>query len=390
MDGSSLRPASSSAWPAPADVRAAGYVQLVVVSSQPRLYFRPENGDAAFIASLAGPAPFDAAILAARYLAPYPPGGPQGDPEALPEALARRQLQFIVDPGTPELVMPSFAARASERHRESPIASALPLPLTAAALRDQGGRAYLLEIVLSTQTRAAALVPPYLELQARDNGELELNLLLFSETMLAAAGKRVVSFLQCTPAVLRSGRLTRVAADYGRAGADHVFLRVRGLRNERLSPGDFECYLDAVDAFAVSKIELTIDCAGQAGPPFVSGRARGFSSGWLHFHSVARRPFGPGGGGGEPGGYTVPGSFAEVVPVGTPLPGRSCPVAGCRAHEAGADSFALRQHFLHLLRYEANLAASLGQVAYGERLRAAGGYAAGWGAVLLERSRRAA
>jgi hypothetical protein len=47
-------------------------------------------------------------------------------------------------------------------------------------------------------------------------------------------------------------------------------------------------------------------------------------------------------------------------------------------------------HFLHLLRHEANLATTLGLTHYGERLRAAGGYAAGWGAALIERAKRAA
>lgn len=163
------------------------------MSPRPRIYFRPDNGDAAFIAALTGPAPFDAAILPARYLAPYPAGGPQSDPDALPDALARQHLQFIIDPGTPELMMPSFLTRASQRHRESPIATACALPLDPALLRDEGVRNHLIEIVLSTQTRAAGLVPPHLELQARDNGELELNLQLLEQTVLAAAGKRIVA-----------------------------------------------------------------------------------------------------------------------------------------------------------------------------------------------------
>lgn len=359
------------------------------MAPNPRIYFRPENGDAALLASFAQPAPFDAAILAARYLAPYIEPG-QGDPDALPDALANRNLQFIVDPGTPELAMPSFEARASERHRQSPIAKALPLPLEIAALRDEGARNYLVEIVLSTQTRAAALVPPHLERQARDNGELDINLQMLEQTVASAGAKRVVAFLQCTPAALRLGAAIGVARRYKAAGATHVVLRVRGLRNQEMSRADFECYLDVIEDFLRHQVELTIDCCGRAGPPLVAGGARGFSTGWLHFRSVAKRPFGPGGGGSEPGRYEVPGGFIDVVPPGAPLAGRECPVANCRAHEVDADAFVLRLHFLHVLRDQAMLAASLGAAGYGERLRGLGGYAAAWGTALVERARRAA
>jgi hypothetical protein len=359
------------------------------VAPNPRIYFRPENGDAAFIASLVQPPPFDAAIVAARYLAPYVEGG-QGDPDALPDALASRNLQFIVDPGTPELAMPSFGTRASERHRQSPIAKALPLPLEIAALKDEGLRNYFVEIVLSTQTRAAALVPPHLERQARDNGELDVNLKMLEQTVAAAGDKRVVAILQCTPAALRLGAAIGAAHRYKAAGATHVVLRVRGLRNEEMSRADFECYLDAIEDFSRHQVELTIDCCGRAGPPLVAGGARGFATGWLHFRSVAKRPFGTGGGGSEPGRYEVPGGFADLVPPGAPLAGRECPVADCRAHEADADAFALRLHFLHVLRDQAMLAASLGGGGYGERLRGVGGYAAAWGTALVERARRAA
>lgn len=123
---------------------------------------------------------------------------------------------------------------------------------------------------------------------------------------------------------------------------------------------------------------------------FIAGRARGFATGWLHFRSVAQRPFGSGGGGSESGRYAVPGGFTEIVPPGTPLADYPCPVAGCCAHAHDAGTFALRLHFFHLLRHEANLAASLGPPGYGERLLTARGYAAGWGAVLVERARRAA
>jgi hypothetical protein len=360
------------------------------VPAQPRIYFRPDNGDAAFIAALTGNVPFDGVILPARYLAPYPAEGPQGDSDALPDALAQQHIQFIVDPGTAELTMPSFLTRASQRHRQSPIASACPLPLQLAYLRDAGARAHFLDVVLSTQTRAGGLVPPHLELQARDNGELEINLQLLEQTVLAAAGKRVVAFLQCTPAALRRGRPVAVAARYRRAGASHVVLRVRGLRNEQLDRSDFEQYLAVIDAFGAQEVEVTVDCSGQAGPAFVAGHARGFATGWLHFRSVAKRPFGPGGGGSDPGGYAVPGRFTEIVPPGTPLPGNPCPVAGCRAHHVDAGTFELRLHFFHLLRHEANLAATLGLAGYGARLRGAGGYAAGWGAALIERAKRAA
>jgi hypothetical protein len=357
---------------------------------QPRIYFRPDNGDAAFIEAITCTAPFDAVILPARYLALYPADGPQGDPDALPDALTGQHLQFIVDPGTAELTMPSFLMRASRRHRQSPIASACPLPLQLAYLHDVGARGHFLDVVLSTQTRAAGLVPPYLELQARDTGQLELNLQLLEQTALAAAGKPVVVFLQCTPAAFRRGRPGAVAARYRQAGARHVVLRVRGLRNEQLDRTDFEHYLAAIDAFVKEEVELTVDCSGQTGPALVAGGARGFATGWLHFRSVAKRPFGSGGGGSEPGRYAVPGAFSEIVPPGVPLVDRPCPVPGCRAHEVRAGTLELRLHFFHLLRHEVNLAASLGPARYAERLRAAGGYAAGWGVALFERARRAA
>jgi hypothetical protein len=361
------------------------------VAPNPRIYFRPENGDAAFIAALAHPAaPFDAAIVAARYLAPYVVGGPHGDPDALPDALASRNLQFIVDPGTPELAMPSFKTRASERHRQSPIAAACQLPLEIAALTDQGARNYFVEVVLSTQTRAGGLVPPHLEVQARDNGELSLNLQMLEQTVASAPDKRVVAFLQCTQAAFRRRVGAAVAGRYKTAGATHVVLRVRGLRNEEMSRADFELYLDVIEAFAREQVELTIDCTGRAGPPLVAGGARGFATGWLHFRSVARRPFGTGGGGSEPGSYEIPGGFADILPPGGPLAGRECSVPACRAHEADADPSALRLHFFHVLREQATLAAALGGRGYGERLRGVGGYAAAWGSALVERARRAA
>jgi hypothetical protein len=358
------------------------------------VFFRPENHDAAFVSWLPpSERPFDGVVLPAKYLAPYPePNG--ADPDALPEALAAKHVPMLVDPATPELALPSVTWRAHRRLLESRIGRALELPLDVRLLiENEGARNYLVDEALAAEQRGDALAPPYLEYQHRAQGELETNIAMFERTRPSAGAKPVVAFVQATESAFRAGLAPALAGAYADAGAEHVFLRVRGLRNEELDADAFAAYLDVIAAFRQVDIRVTVDCCGRAGPPLIAGGASGFATGWRHFRHVARKPFGNGGGGSEPSRYEVFGRFADVPFELAAQLELTCPVESCQAHLRAPEQlrmFRLRLHFFHVLRAEADIAAARGPVAYADRLAPTGGHAAVWAEVLRERAQRVA
>jgi len=359
------------------------------MAEQPRIYFRPDNGDAGYIGGLTSPISFDGGVVAARYLAAYPSGMPDRGRSALADALDAQHLPFLIDPGTPELRRPSVV-RAKRRLLESPIAQALPLPLKLSDLSRPPALRHFVEVVLSTQTRARGLVPPHLELRWRDEGALALNIAMLKRATRSAGGKRVVSLIQCTKAAFRDGVFERVAPQYGRVGHGRAILRVRSLTNEAVNTSDFERYLAAIEAFESAGVKVMIDCTGRLGPALVAGGARGFVSGWLHFRKVAHNPLSAGGGGSEEGRFEVPGEFRDVAASAAVRYAGLCSSPSCDAHSRPTPA-ALRTHFFHVLRHEADLAADLGPARYGTRLIKAGDpYAGAWGRVLVARAARAA
>ncbi len=364
------------------------------MSLRPHVFFRPENHDAAFVNWLPrSERPFDGVVLPAKYLASYPePNG--ADPDALPEALAAKHIPLLIDPATPELALPSVTWRANRRLLESRIGQALELPLDVRLLvENEEARNYLVDEALAAGQRGDALAPPYLEYHRRAQGELQTNVAMFERARPSAGANPVVAFVQATESAFRAGLLPPLASDYAEAGAEHVFLRVRGLRTEEMDADAFAAYLDAIAAFRQTNIRVTIDCCGRAGPPLIAGGARGFATGWRHFRHVARKPFGSGGSGSEPSRYEVFGRFADVPYEFAAQLEVACPVESCQAHLHAPEQlrmFRLRLHFFHVLRAEADLAAARGPVAYADRLEAIGGHAAVWAEVLRERAQRVA
>jgi hypothetical protein len=358
---------------------------------RPHVFFRPENQDAFFVSWLprAEPPPFDGAVLPAKYIAPYPDLA-AGDPNALPDALASKAIAMLIDPATPELALPSVRKHANRRLIESRIGQALPLPLDVQLLvNDEGARNFLVDETLAATQRGDAMAPPYLEYQRRDQGELGANLAMYERALRSAGAKRVVAFIQATESAFRAGLLPPLAPHYERAGVDHVFLRVRGLRNEEMDTDAFAVYLDVISAFRGAGLRVTIDCCGRAGPPLVAGGASGFTSGWRHFRHVAKQPFGNGGGGSERSRYEVFGDFSDVPLEEALRLVAACPVSSCQAHLRMREqlwNLHLRLHFLHVLRMEADLAAEMGAAGYADRLARLNSHAAVWAVALRERA----
>ena len=98
------------------------------------LYLRVEHEECGFLSSLDHDSvvPFDAAIVSDRYLAPYPKKHPRhGEaPDRLLDELAELHVPWLLDPDTARLGHHLIVQRARPRAANSPIAKAVPLPLS--------------------------------------------------------------------------------------------------------------------------------------------------------------------------------------------------------------------------------------------------------------------
>jgi len=357
-----------------------------------QIYLRARHDELELVSS-PSPRPFGAAILYARYLAPYPPDHPRAGQTTteLVDTLRVAQVQYVIDPGTPALTKRDIAsAKEGARLRQTPMVAAIELPLRGDDLRNRRRRERFVDDTLTMQAGAAAVAAPYLEYKRRGSDVRRVNLAMVRRCVASAAGQMPVAFIQATLAAVLDGVLTDLAPAYAATGVTRVFVRVRGLDAEAASAREFSAYLDGIAAFNEVSIELVPDCVGRLGPPLVAGGAPSFSTGAVHFRKVPWPLLNKSGGGGVEVFYEVDGGF-HAVARSTRHTVQSCFVPRCVAAAPNASLDDLRLHNLHVLREESRLAAANGGAWYAARLIASGQpQAVVWGETLRERAQRAA
>jgi hypothetical protein len=339
---------------------------------KPRLFFRPEHDQWSFASRRARA--YDAAIIYARYLSPYPKGHPsygkRGD--RLATAVRTVERDVLIDPGTPSLMSRAVATHAkAARLRATPAARAVELPLTLDQLRRRKVLDGFVDACLQGQVVSANSAAPYLDFSSTNDERFEANLRMIKRTISTVGPQQAIAFVQMTSAKLRKGVLAETAPAIAATGVRQVILRVRDI-GEVADSEDLDAYLRAQDAFLAAGLEVIIDCAGRLGPLFVHAGAAGFSTGPMHFRKVAQSLLAVGGGGG--GSALRVEEYSAWRWVDRDVIGTSelfCPVAGC-AVRASAELDDIREHNLHVLRHLAREMATWDTAAVIKSLRSSG------------------
>ncbi len=357
-----------------------------------QIYLRARHDELDLVSS-PSPRPFGAAIVYARYLAPYPPDHPRAGQTTteLVDALRIAHVNYVIDPGTPALTKRDIAIiKEGARLRQTPMAAAVDLPLRADDLRNRRRREHFVDETMIMQAGAAAVAAPYFEYRYRGADVRRVNLAMVRRCVASAAGQLPVAFIQATLGAFLNGVLVNLAPAYAATGVTRAFVRVRGLEAEAASAQEFSTYLEGIAAFNEFGIELVPDCVGRLGSPLVAGGASSFSTGAVHFRKVPWPLLNKSGGGGVEVFYEVSGGFYAVARAARHN-APSCLLPGCMASALDASLDDLRLHNLHVLREESRLAAANDAVWYSGRLIASDqAQAVVWGEVLRERAQRAA
>jgi hypothetical protein len=336
-------------------------------------YVRLAHEDWDFVDEIGESPPFDAAIVRASYLAPYPEGHPRvGEPaDRLTEALGRHRIDWGLDPATAAHGHRRAADWTRPRASNCPLARTLPLPLTAARLSDPSSAEALVEAAAELQLDSRAMAAPYLEVAAADDPRVAVNCELIRLARDRAGDRRTVAYLQTTWRQLMSGDAAEAGERYVDAGAATVFVRIRRFEAEQASEEEVLAYLALIRRVRAGGARPVPDSVGRLGPVLVAGDADGFAAGAHHFRKVADQLLSNSGGGGGPLlVYEVPSRVAGVVRgLGGPqLP--NCPEPGCAADAGLGDEARIREHNLHEFRRLARRAAELGP-AFAQVLRSA-------------------
>jgi hypothetical protein len=354
-----------------------------------QFFFRPED-DQWHLIRACGTDAFDAAVVQARYLAPYPETHKRHGKDAheLARALDEHGAPWLIDLCTPALCERDVGrAGGWARLREADYAQLSDLPFDASVLDDSDARNTFVDATLEFQLGAPIRSAPYLEFDRENDPRLEANLAMLRRVVGAARGRLVAGFVQVSLDSLSRGLPGLVARRYADTGVKLLFLRVRNLAAESATPRQFGRYLDAVAAFNAHEIGVIADQSGNFGSAAVAGGAAGFSAGAQFFRNVpAKQVYLGGGGGGRKLPVELPGRFATSPrdELGTDF---SCPVADCCVAAGERSTNALREHNLHYLTYLARL----DPVELRRALRDSGqAEAGGWADELDERERRSA
>jgi hypothetical protein len=351
------------------------------MSSRGLFYARLEETDWNFIRRLVDTRTFDAAIVKAAYLAPYPPGDSrQGEPaDRLIKALDDRGLQWALDPATAAHGHHRAAEWTSPRVRACSMARAMPLPWDPTLLQRRDEAVVgLLSRADFLQRTSGAFAVPYFEMGGRDDLRIDANCSLIGMAAEFAGDRRPLAYLQTLRSRLRDGSAAAAAHRFIAAGAQTVMIRIRGIKPAVLE--DVVAYLDLVDLIGSEGARPVADCTGSLGPVLVAGGADAFTSGARYFqavpkHLLARRhetenkQGEEGRGGGAPIRYQVPGWLTAVDRDQADLSLPPCQVAGCRALVDGAGARERREHNLHEFKRLGGEAAAAG-LAYSDMLRA--------------------
>ncbi|HWT95390.1 MAG TPA: hypothetical protein VN238_20505 [Solirubrobacteraceae bacterium] len=353
-------------------------------------YFRCDSDDWDFLAALATPLPFDAAVISDRYLAEYPKGHKREDEprDRLVSALSQLGAPWALDPDTARLEQSSSATRQRPRAANRPLARALPLPLAIDRLARRGAVETLLGASVLHQVGSPAFAVPYLEVSGLDDPRFAINLQLLDGALGLAGDRRVVAYLQVLRSRLVDGTARSLVRRLVASGAQTVFVRVRRLDAEQATAEELLAYAGVIQAGIDVGGRVVPDCVGRLGPTLVATGADGFSAGAKHFRKLSDDLHPVGGGGGVPLLWEEPGR-TQAAESASASP--RCPVPSCPAPDGpGPDHAATRVHNLHEFKGAARLAGREG-LAYAARLLSSPSPVAQvWGSALQELARRAA
>lgn len=347
-------------------------------------YARLEDRDWKFLKRLGADAPFDAAILKASYLAPYPADDArQGeDPERLTKALVEKEWDWALDPATAAHRHPRAADWTTPRAANCALAKTIAMPWTPELLQDAGLAEDLIDQADSLQIKSRAFAPPYLEIASAEDPAMKANCNLISLSAERAGERRVIAYLQMLGGRLLDGSAEIAAERYVQAGANTIFVRIR-----RFQPLNLEhvlAYLELIERIDALGARAVADSVGHFGVVAVADGAFAFSAGARFFRKVPdallQRPSErseeeddetDGSGGGPPILYEAPGGLSGIHrdDAGPHLGG--CPVTGCLAENGQGHPRHVRAHNFHEFRRQARLAAAEG-LEFATTLRAIG------------------
>jgi|GEM_PF-2720626 len=336
-------------------------------------YARLEDRDWKFVKKLGADAPFDAAIVKAPYLAPYPKddGRFGEDPDRLTNALVEKRWDWALDPATAAHGHPHAAQWTGPRARNCSLAQTIPLPWTPEQLQNQSLAAELIEQASSLQITSRATAAPYLEVSNAQDPAVDANCNLLSLTAERAADQRVLAYLQTLGGRLLDGTAAAVAERYIAAGAETIFIRIRRFSQEDL--GQVLAYLELVERINVLGARAVADSIDHFGAVAVADGAYAFSAGARFFRKVPaallQRPSERSeeegeeqkdGGGGPPILYEIPWQLTNVSRDDAGPHLTSCADPDCHAENGGGEPRHLRTHNFHEFRRLAREAASQG------------------------------
>lgn len=374
------------------------------MTSRGLFYARLEDRDWNFLRGLGERAPFDAAIIRANYLAPYPSEDHRfgESPDRLVGALAKREWAWALDPNTAPHAHPKAAEWAAPRAQNCSLAQVTPLPWGPMRFDDPGLVAELVDRAVDLQRLAGGLAVPYFELKRPEDPELAVNCSLISLIAERAGDQRVITYLQTLGSRLVDGSAEESAKRYVDAGAETILIRIR-----RFQPHNLEqvlAYLKLVERIEASGARAVADSTGHFGPVAVAAGADAFSAGARFFRKVPDALLSKPSeraededeesesGGGPPMLYEHPGQLASVHPNAAGSHLASCGEPDCQAQDGKGEPRYIREHNLHEFRSLSRKAAREG-LRFASTLRDIGSpEALLWAAALDQRAtqRRAA
>jgi hypothetical protein len=324
----------------------------------PLFFYRPQHNEHRFLEHYPRRGKFDAALIPARYLAPYSPRSKYATQlglsgRELADSLLSSGTPFVVDPDTAVLVAVSMSALPTERIGTMPHAQVLNLPLSPMSFAIPANRRTFAQAAAGApQAGAAALSAPYFQFERRGDRWHRLNLDLINDVRPLAQGRPLVTFIQTPLRSLVTGEIADAAASYGETGVERIFLRVAGFDPKQADVTTIAAYRRALGAFEDEGVEAIADCVGRFGLVVVGAGASGFSSGARFFQSVPEHlTYDPAEDiRSDPCLYEVPERWFAMKPADARnaahlLP--PCPVANCTALNSNARSEDQKEHLIH-------------------------------------------
>jgi hypothetical protein len=322
-----------------------------------RLEFNEHN----FVRRCAGHT--DGVVINLRFDTPPKHGG-------LKRATLAARLPFLIDLETWRL--PFLAGSDDDSFgidAQTAVAKAVPLPLSAFALRAPGRIEGLIRVAATVQAEAALSFAPDFQFSALDDPLLDINVDCIREMCRLVPRARIAVWVHVTLETMLSGILPFVADRYSKElpSGTYLVLTVSDLRPE-LAPDELGVYFSALRAFKANGFRVLADRASEVSIPAVASFADGCMLGNRIYRTAPPSPI-----------YTN--DFNPIIPLSY-LDGeraRRVPrrvarrrgernVLGCRFAPADCDAIKadskrnieLRLHAAHELRESARRARRLG------------------------------